>query len=219
MKNILPELGPPLREGEAAVEIIDKNTRFENFARVDVYRLRSRNFDGSMTEIYDRDILSIGPNSTAAVILPYDPVRDVVVLIEQLRLPSFITKRSTGWSLEPVAGLIETGDDPETTARRESIEEAGLKINRTIKVGHYLPSPGAFTEVIHLFIGEVTAGNTGQIHGLAHEHENIRSHIMSFAHAIALVDANQIENGNCLIALNWLARHRERIRAEWLTNR
>ncbi len=44
----------------------------------------------------------------AAVLLPYDPQRDEVVLVEQLRIAA-IDSAVSPWLLEMVAGMIEEG--------------------------------------------------------------------------------------------------------------
>ncbi len=44
----------------------------------------------------------------AAVLLPFDPVRDEVVLVEQIRIAAYDTSESP-WLLEMVAGMIEAG--------------------------------------------------------------------------------------------------------------
>lgn len=209
-------LGPEDRPGEKNIEIISSVSSFRNFLKVDTYTLRSRRFNGSMTETYEREILSAGPTGSAIVLLPYDPARDVVVLIEQLRLPSHISGRTNGWTLEPVAGHIEVGGMPEDTARRETLEECGLEVKRLHKVAHYMPSPGSFTELMYLFIGEVEAGQNGVICGLSEEQEDIRSHVIALDDAIRLADEDKIDNANALLAINWLARHREKLRSEWL---
>lgn len=66
----------------------------------------------------------------AAVLLPFDPVRDEVVLIEQIRIAAYDTSE-TPRLLEMVAGMIEEGESVEDVARREAIEEAGLIVKRT----------------------------------------------------------------------------------------
>lgn len=214
--TIRPPLGPDARPGEANIEIVSSQNSFRSFLKVDTYTLRSRRFSGSMTETYQREIMTVSGSGACAVLLPYDPARDVVVLIEQLRIPSYLSGRTNGWTLEPVAGLIEIGDTPEDTARREALEECAREVKRLHKIGHYLPSPGTFTEVAHLFIGEVEAGTGGEISGVSDEQEDIRSHVISLDDAICMADENRIDNANCLIAINWLARHRDKLRAEWL---
>lgn len=65
----------------------------------------------------------------AAVLLPFDPVRDEVVLVEQIRIAAFDTSESP-WLLEMVAGMIEEGESVEDVVRREAVEEAGLTVGR-----------------------------------------------------------------------------------------
>ncbi|VED33490.1 ADP-ribose pyrophosphatase [Escherichia coli] len=77
----------------------------------------------------------------AAVLLPFDPVRDEVVLIEQIRIAAYDTSE-TPWLLEMVAGMIEEGESVEDVARREAIEEAGAD-SQTDQTGVKFPGkPG-----------------------------------------------------------------------------
>lgn len=73
--------------------------------------------------------------------LPFDPERDEVVLVEQIRIAAFDTSESP-WLLEMVAGMIEEGETVEDVARREAMEEAGLDVKRTKPVLSYLASHG-----------------------------------------------------------------------------
>src|SRR4029453_9237649 len=77
--------------------------------------------DGS---IVDRVIEDHG---NAVCVLPYDPVRRTAILVQQLRAPAlYAAKRQ--YFLEAVAGSIDEGEDPESSARREATEEAGLRL-------------------------------------------------------------------------------------------
>lgn len=218
-KKLTPlSLGPVSPDGSPNLVIIKSEDVYRNFLRVTVHTVRSRRFNGKMTPEYQREILATGASGSAAVVLPYDPQRDMVILNEQLRLPSYIAGCSNGWMLETVAGLIETGATPEETARRESLEECGHEIKRLQKIACYMPSPGCLSEVIHLFIGEVTiTENSNATWGLEEEHEDIRSIALDFKEALHLADEGRIQNANCILALNWLARHHEKLRAEWLS--
>jgi ADP-ribose pyrophosphatase len=53
------------------------------------------------------------------------------------------------------------------------------------------------------------------VHGLAHEGEDIRVFPIPVDEALALVDRGVINSAWPIIALQWLARHRERLRAAW----
>ena len=98
--------------GKNDVEIIARETLYSGFFSLDLYRFRHRLFNGEMSGEVRREILERGH---AAVLLPYDPVRDEVVLIEQIRIAAYDTSESP-WLLELVAGMIEEG---------ESVEDCG----------------------------------------------------------------------------------------------
>ncbi len=108
------------------VEIIAREKLYRGFFSLDLYRFRHRLFNGEMSGEVRREIFERGH---AAVLLPFDPVRDEVVLIEQIRIAAFDTS-DTPWLLELVAGMIEPGETVEEVARREAMEEAGLSVGR-----------------------------------------------------------------------------------------
>lgn len=82
--------------------------------------------------------------------LPFDPVRDEVVLVEQIRIAAYDTSESP-WLLEMVAGMIEAGETVEDVARREALEEAGLEVGRTKPILSYLASPGGTSERLSIW--------------------------------------------------------------------
>lgn len=184
---------------------------FQGYFRVDRYTLRHALYDGGMSDPLVRDVFERGQ---VAAVLPVDPQTDSVVLIEQFR-PGAYAAGLSPWLLECVAGVIETGEDAAQVARRESVEEAGLSIERLEFIVRYLSSPGATSETVTLFAGEVDASNAGGLHGLAEEGEDIRVLTMPVDEAVARLDAGQIVNAKTCIALQWLARHYERLKTSW----
>jgi ADP-ribose pyrophosphatase len=50
------------------------------------------------------------------------------------------------------AGKLDPGEPPDTCAIRELREETGVTARRWTSLGQYLPAPGIFTEVIHLYL-------------------------------------------------------------------
>jgi len=140
---------------------------------------------------------------------------DTVILIEQFR-PGAIRGDDSPWMLEAVAGVVEPGESDSEVAHREALEEAGCTMDALLPVVSYYPSPGACSEQIRLFVGRVRSAAVGEIKGVDTEHEDILVHSVSRADAIALLDAGKINNGLTIIALHWLARHGDRLRAQWL---
>lgn len=151
----------------------------------------------------------------AAIVLPYDPGRDRVLLVEQFRVGVFARGAPRPWMLEPVAGLVDPGETPEEAARREAEEEAGITLGPLERVAGTYPSPGASSEFHHIFVGLCDlpdgSGETGG--GLDHEGEDIRSHLLGFDALMDLLDRGEAENGPLVQAALWLARNRARLRA------
>ncbi|YCI81088.1 ADP-ribose diphosphatase [Enterobacteriaceae bacterium] len=195
------------------VEIIARETLWRGFFSLDVYCFRHRLFNGEMSGEIRREIFERGH---AAVLLPFDPVRDEVVLIEQIRIAAFDTSE-TPWLLELVAGMIETGETPDDVARREAVEEAGLTVQRTKPVLSYLASPGGTSERLSILVGEVDATQAEGVHGLVEENEDIRVHVVSREQAYQWVEEGKIDNAASVIALQWLQLHHEALRKEWNT--
>jgi 8-oxo-dGTP pyrophosphatase MutT (NUDIX family) len=50
------------------------------------------------------------------------------------------------------AGKLDAGEAPEICALRELKEETGVEARRWTSLGTYIPAPGIFTEVIHLYL-------------------------------------------------------------------
>ncbi len=156
----------------------------------------------------------------AAAVLPYDPAADVVVLIEQFRLPALVA------GLDPVlvelpAGLCDDGETPEATARREMMEEMGLAVGSLRRIGSFLLTPGGADEVCELFAGHVcapeadadcVAGHAGMLD----EHEDIRVRVWPAERAIAAALSGCLTNSVTMIGLLWLAAERDRLRKEWM---
>lgn len=193
------------------VEIIARETLYTGFFSLVRYRFRHRLFNGGMSGEVQREIFERGH---AAVLLPYDPVRDEVVLIEQIRIAAFDTS-DTPWLLEMVAGMIEVGESDDEVARREADEEAGLAVGRVKRMLSYLASPGGTSERTAVLVGEVDATQASGIHGLVDENEDIRVHVVSREQAYQWVEEGTIDNAASVIALQWLQLHYESLQNEW----
>jgi ADP-ribose pyrophosphatase len=191
-----------------SVEILKAETPFRGFFRVDRYTLRHRTHASGWSEAMTREVFERGH---AVAVLPYDPVRDEVVLIEQFR-PGALAGGMAPWQVEVVAGMIEPEETPETVACRESEEEAGLQIRELIPISHYLATPGGSSETIRLYCGLIDATDAGGLHGLDHENEDIHARAMAFEDAFGLLGQGPADNAPTVMALYWLALNRPRLR-------
>lgn len=200
----------PFQFSASNVYIEKRETVFQGFFRMDKLWLTHPRFDGQEMPVFTRELFIRGD---ATCVLPYDPVRDEVVLLEQFRLGA-LGRAQSPWLLELVAGMNEDGESPEEVAQREGQEEAGLTFSKLEKICDYLVSPGGTTEMIHLFYGQISAESAGGLFGIEHEHEDIRAHVVSADDSIAMIHDGRINNAAAIIALQWLELNRSRLRRE-----
>ena len=196
--------------GEKA-ELIERTVAFQGYFRIARYLFRHSLYQGGQSGEIQREVFERGQ---AAAVLPYDPLRDEVVLIRQFRAGSYAAGRHP-WSWEIVAGIIEDGESAEDLARREAVEEASLEIRETIPIHDVILSPGACSECCVILLGHVDATNAGGIFGLESEGENILVKVLPFAEVRTMLEHGEIDNSIAVIALQWLALHREEVRARW----
>jgi len=193
------------------IEILERTTPFQGYFRIDQYRLRHETFAGGMSAEITREVFERGH---AAAALPYDPVRDEIVLLEQFRVGAYAAGREP-WMIEIVAGIIEEGENPEDLVAREMHEEAGLTLEALEPIGAYLMSPGGTSEMTHFFCARVDASSAGGLFGLDHEGEDIRAFVVKADEVAVLLDSGRIENAAAAIALQWFLLNRSRLRAQW----
>lgn len=206
---------PPMRLRRKAepgdVAVARKRQTYANYFGVEESDLTFRRFDGSMSREVNRAVFISGD---ATVVLPYDPVRDRVLLVEQFRMGPHGRGDSQPWLIETVAGRVDGGESPEEAALREAREEAGLDIRELIPALNCYPSPAAMAEYLYTYIGiadlpDIAAG----IGGLDTEAEDIRAHIVPFTTLMELVESGEANTAPLALLAYWLDRNRARIRA------
>jgi ADP-ribose diphosphatase len=207
----------PVQGGEGTLIESQQRVWDGRFA-LDVVRFRHRRFDGGLSGVRTWELWRRGP---AAAVLPWDPDTDQVVLIEQYRLPALAA------GLDPVlvelpAGLCDDGEVPETTARREMLEEMALPVTTLHPIGDFLLTPGGADEVCTLYLGRVAAPQANAegivgLAGLAAENEDIRTRVWPAARAIEYALAGRFPNIVTTLGLLWLAARHDAMRATWRT--
>lgn len=196
----------------ADVDHLGDRPGYDGFFRIAAFDLRFRRFDGTTSAPMGREAFVA---FDAALVLPYDPVTDQVLLIEQLRFGPIQRGDPAPWVLEPVAGLVDAGEDPADCARREAMEEADLTLQDLREMVRVYASPGYSSEFFHCFLGICDlSGRRGGLGGLASENEDIRSHIIPFDQAMALVDSGEVNAGPLAMMILWLAIRRDALRQE-----
>jgi len=213
MPSILDPVPPNPDVDLAAIERV-----WDGYSKLDLVQFRQRRFDGAWSGPRSWELLRRG---RAAAVLPYDPVSDSVVLIEQFRLPALFG------GLPPVlvelpAGMCDGDESTEATAAREIIEEMHLHTTRLELIGTFLLTAGGSDETCAIYAGRVTAppagvdGLVAGTAGLASEQEDIRVRVWPADRAESAALEGRVPNSVAAIGLLWLAARRAGLRAAWL---
>jgi len=185
---------------------------YDGFFKINLYQFKHALFAGGESEVIRREILERGD---AVAVLPYDPVTEQVLLIEQIRIGA-IKSKHTPWLLECIAGMTDGSEDYESVVKKEAFEEAGLNLTELEFMLSYLSSPGGTTERLYLYLAHADLSQmTTGIYGLDTEGEDIKTHIMHLDEALERLNRGEIDNAATVICLQWLALNRDRIRKKW----
>ena len=196
-------------------EIIKQETLFQGYFRVDRYHIQHDKFAGGVTPVFTREVFDRGKQ--CAGILLFDPRQNKVVMTEQFRA-ALVARNEHPWLLELVAGVVEAGETPEESIRREAMEEAGCIVTDIQEITAYYASPGCATEFTTLYVGRTEAPPDGSLHGLENESEDIKVHVIPTTEAINLLYNNKIRDAATIIAMQWFALRHTQLRSRWLVS-
>lgn len=183
-----------------AAQIVDRKTVYDAFVTLDVLVLETT-VRGKTVRL-KREIHDHGHG---AAVLAFDRAARTAILVRQIR-PAALVLGEDPFVAEVIAGLVDDGEDPQETARREAMEEAGVTLGKLISVGSAFVSPGAVTERIHLFLGEIETRSTEGVGGLVEEHEEIEILHVSLGTLAGLADAGGIRDMKTLLLIETLRR-------------
>ncbi len=131
-------------------------------------------------------------HGSAAAVLAYDPDRKAALLVRQLRAP--VLMAGEGEFPEPIAGLIDPGEDAVTAARREAMEETGLRLGSLESLGRFWSSPGVTTERTGLFLAAYSAADRDGEGGGTDEHEDIEVIELPLAELARRADLGELQD-------------------------
>lgn len=156
--------------------------------------------ENSPIETHNREVYDRG---NGAAILLYNSIEKTVILTRQFRLPTYLNGNKTGMMIEVCAGMLDQ-DNPEQCVIRETEEETGYRITTVQKVMETYMSPGAVTEILHLFVGEYNASmkiNDGG--GLDAEQEHIEVMELPFDEAFGMIASGKIKDAKTVVLLQY----------------
>jgi nudix-type nucleoside diphosphatase (YffH/AdpP family) len=145
-------------------------------------------------------------HGSAACVLPYDPERRTALLVRLPRAPMILAGEPL--SLEAPAGMLDD-DEPEACARREAMEEVGVRLDRLEPIAAVWPMPGVSTERLHLFLAPYAGTDrTGQGGGVEGESEDITVVEQPLTDLAAAADAGRLQDAKTLLLLTTLRLRR-----------
>ncbi|WP_412970897.1 ADP-ribose diphosphatase [Glaciecola sp. MF2-115] len=192
-------------------KILSEETVYKGFFEMKKIEMKYKFFDGTWSKAVSREMFERGH---AVAVLPYDPITEEFVLIEQFRLGAMATSNNP-WMVEVIAGMIEAGEDLEDVCHRESFEEAGIVLTHLQKVMTYLSSPGGTTERLHIFMAKTDASLAKGVHGLDTESEDIMVHRVKESVAKVMLEQGKVDNAAAIIALQWFFLNKPKLLKTW----
>lgn len=186
------------------IDLRSRETIGQGWGKLERFTFRHRRFDGTWSDVVTRDLYTI---AEVAMVLPYDPALDAVLLIEQFRTCGLVWNEPT-WLFEAIAGVIDPGETPPQVARREAIEEADCAIGEPILIGKLYSSPGGYGERSYIYAAKADLSEIGGVHGLAHEHEDIRAVVVPLAEAERATQDGRISDAKTFLMIQWVAANR-----------
>lgn len=181
--------------------IIKQQTLYRGFHKIELFDFKFDKFAGGESNVISREL---SRRKSCVGLLPFDPVRQEVLLIEQIRLGP-LANNEHPWLYEVVAGIVEDDESQEETVLREAKEEANCSISKLIPIYTYYLTPGGSSEKINLYCGITDTSHAGGVFGVEHEEEDIKVHIVKFNDALNMLVDGKIINSSTIIALQWLA--------------
>jgi ADP-ribose pyrophosphatase len=181
---------------------------FDDFFKIDELLVTHRQIDGTTSSVQRRLVFERG-DSVAVLLFNRD--RRAVVLVEQFKAPTLIARRrddpatTDGWLVEPLAGMIDTGEAPEAAAIRETLEETGYRIREPELIGRFFVSPGGTSERVFLYFAEVgDADRVGMGGGI--DDEDIKVLDIGLEELFEQLACGLIEDAKLAIGAYWLQR-------------
>lgn len=187
------------------VKILEEKLVYSGYCPIKQYKLQFRLFEGGWSIPVSRELIM---RPKVAAVLLYDGDKDKVVFIEQMRVGVLADSKSP-WVLDIVAGMVDEGESLIEAAHREALEEAGCKIKSLIPIHTYLVSVGISDEETTIYCGLIDAPEQGTLHGLHHDGEDIKVHVLSYDEALQIMKQGKLRAASAVIAFQWLMLHRD----------
>jgi nudix-type nucleoside diphosphatase (YffH/AdpP family) len=169
------------------------------------YTLKKVSFDLQKEDgSWQNQTREVFDHGNAAAALLYNVDKQTIILTEQFRLPTYLNGNPSGMLLEAPAGLLDEGEDPAETIKREITEETGYEVSDVQKVYEAYTSAGSLTELLYLYIAEYSQQQkTGEGGGLQHEGEHIKVIELPFSQVAQMLEQGRIKDAKTILLLQY----------------
>lgn len=195
-----------MKDDTLAITITDRTKPYQGFRQVEVIDYRE-----TESGITARRELMTG--TRAVTVVAHDPDLDLLLMVRQFRLGAHIGT-GFGMTAEFVAGMIDPGEEPEESVRRELLEETGITAKAVVPICRFLTTPGLSDETIDLYYTQVDASDLPEEAGVAHETEQTFPFTVALDEALTALDENHIYNGIVMVGLLRFAREKDALMAK-----
>ncbi len=161
--------------------------------RISVGRASFEAPDGST---FERDVVH---HPGAVGVVPVVDAGDAVLLVRQYR------SSVDAELLEIPAGIRDVdGEAPEQTARRELVEEVGMRAGRVEALCAFLNSPGFCDEVVHVFAAFDLEACERDLQGIEEQHLTVER--VAFDSVPGMIARGEITDAKTIIGLTLVQR-------------
>ena len=196
----------PRRLALKRASILQRRRILDAFFKVDEAQVSYERYDGSMTPPVKRLVFERGDSAAAVV---FNRETRSILLSEQFRFPTL--EKGPGWILEVPAGMVDSGEQPEATMRREIEEEIGYRVETLRPIARFYVSPGGSSERIWLYYAEVSElGRVSGGGGNPNEAEDIRVVSVPLDQVCNRLEEGGIMDAKTIIGLQWVLQHVDR---------
>jgi nudix-type nucleoside diphosphatase (YffH/AdpP family) len=180
-------------------EILRIEDKYKGWAKFRVAEVRLPDGTVLRREIED--------HGAAVAVLPYDAERRTAILVRQFRTPVFYASGKEEM-LEAIAGL-QSEADAAATARREAMEEAGLRLQALEHVVTAWTMPGISTERMSLYLAPYTRADRLQDGGgNPAEHEKITVTEIGLSALDAMMQSGRLDDMKTIVLVQALKLRR-----------
>ena len=198
------------RFGQSDYRIKSTETVYQGFFKMTRSVVEHRLYNGGWSQPLTRELFKRGD---AVGVLLYDPINNLVGLVEQFRLGAIEDSRGP-WQFEVIAGMMDRDEDPKQVAAREVMEEAGVELKELVPICDYLASVGGSDERMYMYCGLLDLTGKGGVFGLEGEGEDILFHVWPYDEVMQAFSQGLFNSAAATISLLWLQLNHGELRPE-----